>query len=286
LPLLEPMIAHGSRMSWAGILRPGNEFAPALRSQLAVMTEESGQLLERYFGKWNASFKRFTTNLTSARIRVEALEPGQRREGGIMCVLHWVDPKDMVRSDKGSVCYGDGWPVELWDSFTAHLGGLPGYSVGEKLKCFLDSDLEEATESVKLWRARVRAGAIVPPEERTAIDEYWLPVPARLTSDAGPANCIVSWSPGATFYRSISEALGSREASKKQPDLANQAKYYLECTLAKMHGVRFESGDFLEDVAYERTEEYQRFAGAFEELERQRISNPRLGALDRFAASR
>ncbi|MDH2900800.1 MAG: hypothetical protein PXY39_07485 [archaeon] len=41
---LEPIIAHGSRMSWAGILRPGNEFAPAKKSQLAVITGDSSKI--------------------------------------------------------------------------------------------------------------------------------------------------------------------------------------------------------------------------------------------------
>jgi len=72
---LEPMVAHGSRMSWAGILRPGNEFAPAVRSQLAIMTSESGPPLKRYFGKWNAAFSRFSTNLTSAKIIVKFCSP-------------------------------------------------------------------------------------------------------------------------------------------------------------------------------------------------------------------
>jgi hypothetical protein len=71
-PSLEPMIAHGSRMSGAGILRPGDEFTPAGKSQLAVMTEESGPPLKRYFGKWNITYRRFTTNLTSANSEVEA----------------------------------------------------------------------------------------------------------------------------------------------------------------------------------------------------------------------
>ncbi|HZW56734.1 MAG TPA: hypothetical protein VFF30_10645 [Nitrososphaerales archaeon] len=116
-------------------MRPVNEFALAAKSQLAVITEESGPAVKRYFGKWNSAFNRFTTNLTSVKIKVTTLEPDERRsDNGVMCILHWVDRKDMVRSDKGSVCYGDGWPTELWDTFTSQLSSLPKGSIAEKLK--------------------------------------------------------------------------------------------------------------------------------------------------------
>src|SRR5579863_3661429 len=98
-------------MSWAGILRPGDEFPSAARSQLAVLTAESGPPLRRHFGRWSGTYRRFTTNLTSAKIVVKALQSGQRPSSGILCVLHWVDRRNMVCSDKGGVCYGDGWPV-------------------------------------------------------------------------------------------------------------------------------------------------------------------------------
>ena len=283
---MEPMVAHGSRMSWAGILRPGNEFAPAFRSQLAVMTAESGPPLKRYFGKWDATFCRFTMNLTSSKIRVAALQPGQRSEGGVMCVLHWVDRRDMVRSDRGSVCYGDGWPTGLWEAFTSQLANLPDGTIAEKLQGFLGSDLLDENESVRLWRARVRGGATVPAEARTFIDAHWLPVPAALVSDDGPSRCIVSWSPGADFYRSMSDALASRGAEQRTPDPANQAKYYLECTLSKLHGVRFGPDDHVEDPRYEDTREVREISESLERLERHRIADPRFGSLDRFSSKR
>ncbi|MDG6900281.1 MAG: hypothetical protein JRM88_06950 [Nitrososphaerota archaeon] len=284
LSSMEPMVAHGSRMSWAGILRPGNEFAPASKSQLAVMTTESGPPLQRYFGKWDAVFRRFTVNLTSSKIRVVALQPGQRGEGGIMCVLHWVDRRDMVRSDKRSVCHGDGWPTELWEAFTSQLANLPDGSIAEKLQRFLDSDMLDENEAVVLWRKRVKGGVTVPPEERTSIDERWLPVPALLVSTDQPSRCIVSWSPGADFNRSMSDALASRVARLRRPDLTNQAKYYLECTLSRLHGVRFGPDDRVEDSRYENAKEVLEIRESLEKLERQRIADPKLGLLDRFGS--
>ena len=281
---MEPMVAHGSRMSWAGILRPGNEFAFASKSQLAVMTTESGPPLQRYFGKWDAAFRRFTVNLTSSKIRVVALQPGQRSEKGVMCVLHWVDRRDMVRSDRGSVCYGDGWPTELWEAFTSQLADLPDGSIAEELQRFLDSNLLDENEAVALWRKRVKGGVTVPPEERASIDERWLPVPALLVSAEQPSRCIVSWSPGADFNRSISDALASRVASPRRSDLTNQAKYYVECTLSRLHGVRFGPDDCVEDLRYEDTKEVLEIRESFEKLERQRIADPKLGLLDRFGS--
>ena len=249
---LEPIIAHGSRMSWAGILRPGNEFAPAKKSQLAVITGDSSNSVKRYFGNWNSSFSRFTTNLTSPNIRVEAVKPGNRPSDGIQCILHWIDSEYMIRSDKGSVCYGDGWPKDLWNAFIFQLGSVSeGTTIAEKLRSFLNSDLQETNELVSQWHRRLRAGSLVSSEKQLEIDRSWLPVPAKLVGSHISTQCILSWSPGATFYRNLSEALASREASVKRPDPMNQAKYYLECTLAKLHGVSFDfADDLLEDQKY------------------------------------
>ena len=274
---LEPMIAHGSRMSWAGIMRSGNEFPRAKKSELVVLRSE-GSTLKRYFGKWDYSFKRFATNLTSAKITVGVTG----EEGGIQCILHWVDRKDMIRSDKGSVCQGDGWPSKLWDAFLSELPNLPSGTIAEKLSSFLDSNLKEENPLVSEWRRKVRNGKIVEPEKESIIDRSWVPVPASLIIGNKKTQCIFSWSPGAQFYPSISEALSSSEAIEKKPSLENQAKYYVECTLAALHGVRFGSDDYVEDMKYTFTDEVQRVQKDLVKLEQERIADRNLGFLDRF----
>ncbi len=270
-------------MSWAGILRPGNEFTPAIKSQLSIITADSDVALHRYFGKWNSAYNRFTTNFTSSKINVRAIAPDEEPSDGIQCILHWVDQKDMIRSDKGSVCYGDGWPKELWDAFTSELDNLPEGTVAEKLRSFLDSNLQRESGFVSLWRKRLKNGRLVRFEEQEELDRYWLPVPATLVVDKMKTQCVFSWSPGALFYGSLSEALSSPEAIEKKPDYQNQAKYYLECVLAKLHGVKFAfPNDFLEDEEYANRPEVKALQGSFTQLEKKRISDRRFGRLDRF----
>ena len=243
-----------------------------------MLTAESGPSLTRYFGKWSGAYRRFTTNLSSAKLVVKALEPGRRPGDGIQCVLHWVDRRDMVSSDKGGVCVGDGWPVELWKVFISELDNLPEGTVAEKLRSFSESDVQEGNAMVVEWRGRLKAGTVTLPEGgRPAFGESWLPTPARLRTANGTTDCIVSWAPSARVYRSLSEAIASSEA---KPDLVSQARYYLECTLAKLHGVRFGNEDYIEDEAYERTPEILEVGRSMRKLERERIA--KLGPLSRF----
>lgn len=270
-------------MSWAGILRPGDEFTPSVKSQLAVITADSGISLRRYFGKWNVTYNRFSTNLTSSMINVRAIEPDEEPGDGIQCILHWVDQKDIIRSEKGSVCFGDGWPKELWDAFTSELELLPNGTVADKLRSFLDSDLQSENRFVSLWRKRLKNGVLVRFEEQEEIDSYWLPVPATLAIDDVKTHCIFSWSPGALFYRSLSEALSSSQATEKKPNNLNQANYYLECVLAKLHGVKLSSpNDLLEDKEYAKRQEVKALEDSFTRLEKERISDRRFGRLDRL----
>jgi hypothetical protein len=278
---VEAVVAHGSRMSWAGILRPGDEFPRPVRSQLAVVSSETGSPLERYFGAWSEAYHRFTANLTTAKVRVRALKAGEEAGGGIWCVLHWVRREDMVGSGKGSVRAGDGWPKGLWDAFVSELDGLDGGTVAQKLQGFLRSDVLEENEAVSGWREEVGGGSV---GRRSIFGTGWLPVPAELTTDDGDSNaCVVSWSPGAGFHGSLSEALGSPEGGRTEPDEVNQAKYYAECMLGGLHGVRFDSpGDHLEDAAYALRPEVRRAWSLLGRLERRRIADPALGLLDRF----
>ncbi len=186
------MIAHGSRMSWTGILRPGDEFARARKSKLAVLKTKSGPPLRRYFGKWASAYRRFTTNLTSPKIVVKTLELGEHPSDGITCVLHWVDRRDMLRSDKGGVCFGDGWPVKLWEAFISQLDRLPNGTVGEMLRSFSESTLLDSNEPVSEWRSRLREGRMLLEEEKSVLGESWLPAPAMLVSEIGTSECIVS----------------------------------------------------------------------------------------------
>jgi len=268
-------------MSWAGILRPSDEFAPAAKSQLAVISADS---VTRYFGKWSNKYSRFATNLTSAKIRVKTVALGEVPTDGIQCIIHWVDREDVIRSDKGSVCYGDGWPKKLWNLFTSEMQTLPQGTVAEKLRNFLDSDLQEENELVSLWRKRLKTGSLVGSDQQRDLDEYWLPVPATLVlNDETETHCIFSWSPGAHFYKSLSEALSSSEVIERKPNYHNLAKYYLECVLAKLHGVRFDPEyDFIEDEVYSNRAEVKELVDSFTLLEKERISDRRFGQLDRF----
>jgi hypothetical protein len=283
--LLEPIVAHGSRMSWAGILRRGDEFPSPKVSQLAVLTAESGVPSRRYFGRWSEAYRRFTTNLTSTNFLVKTLQPGQRPKGGIMCVVHWVDRNDMLRTDKGGVCHGDGWPVELWKAFVSELDRLPPGTVAEKLHSFADSRMQERHTVVAEWRARVNDGVVLPLGEDGlhGLGESLLPVPVKMITPDGPGECIVSWAPQGKVYRSLSEALASPAASRRGPDLENQARYYLECTLAKLHGVRFGRYDSIEDEGYETTGEVLDLQASFRSREARRIA--KFGALDRLGFS-
>jgi hypothetical protein len=271
---LEAIVAHGSRMSWAGLLRLGDEFAPARKSELAILTSESGEPLRRYFGKWSEPYRRFTTNLSSSKIIVKTPAPGESPPHGIQCVLHWVDRKDMMRSGPGSVCQGDGWPLEVWNSFMENAVKLPGFGTAEKLRTFLHSDIGRENEMVARWRSRVLNGEVLSASEsdHSPVDESLLPVPAQLISENGRNDCIISWAPVGNFYRSVSEALASIEAASRRPDLINQAKYYLECTLSRLHGINFDSlGDFLLDEGYCKTKEVLDLEGSMKDLEQQQI---------------
>jgi hypothetical protein len=282
-PPLEPIVAHGSRMSWAGILRRGDEFPSPKMSQLAVLTTEAGTAPRRYFGRWSEAYRRFTTNLTSTNFVVNTLRPGQRPRGGILCVVHWVDRSDMIRTDKGGVCYGDGWPVGLWSAFVSELDGLPKGTVAQKLRSFADAPGHERIRIVAEWREHLREGRVLPPrqgEGRPMLGESLLPVPVKLVTPEGPGECIFSWAPRGRVYQSLSQALASPEASRRAPNLRNQATYYLECTLAKLHGVLFRHDDWIEDEKYERTSEVLDLGPSFRKLESRRIAT--LGRLDRF----
>lgn len=134
-----------------------------------VLKTKSGPPLRRYFGKWAGAYRRFTTNLTSPKIVVKTMEPGECLSDGITCVLHSVDRRDMLRSDKGGVCFGDGWPVKLWEAFISQHDRLPNGTVGEKLRSFSESTLLDSNDLVSEWRSRIREGGILLAEERSEV---------------------------------------------------------------------------------------------------------------------
>jgi hypothetical protein len=67
------------------------------------------------------------------------------------------------------------------------------------------------------------------------------------------------------------------------PRPGEPARYYLECTLSKLHGVRFGPDDYIEDKAHARSPEVVELRGPFERLEWRRIVDAKPGLLDRFA---
>jgi hypothetical protein len=300
---LEPIVAHGARMSWAGLLRPGDEFPLPRRSRLGVLTAAAvGAAPKRYFGAWSGVYRRFTSNLTSPGIMVTVMPPSGRRptvegERGIECVVHWVDRRDALRTDAKGVCHGDGWPLALWEAFVSRIDDLPQGSVAKRLRIFAaassTSREEEEREDpvVREWRALLRGASPPLPPARSRLGPGWVPVPATLLTGSGARTgvgsyCILSWSPqrpaGAPIFRSLSEALSSSEALRRKPDLQSQARYYLECDLAKLHGVRFGPDDLLEDEVFARTPEVLSLRERLTAAERERIADPRFGLLDRF----
>jgi len=110
----------------------------------------------------------------------------------------------------------------------------------------------------------------------------WIPVPATLLTVEGATTGIVSWDPIGHDFPSLTAALSSPEARRNPPDLVSQARYYLECTLAKLHGVRFGPCDSIEDEAFALSPEILALDDSFKRLEQVCISNPKLGLLDRF----
>lgn len=278
---VEPIVAHGARMSWTGILRPGDQFPRVVSSRLGVIVSESGPALGRHFGSWSERYRRFTSTLSSPRIEVRVLEPGEKPYGGIACVVHWVSREDLYRTGEGSVCGGDGWPVHLWETFVEEIPELPERTIAEKLSRFLDSREGEDEPEVSEWRRAVNARRRVEPGSPSG--RGWLPVPAKLVAKGGSSSCIFSWSPVSNLYSSLSEALGSPEAKLRRPDPASQARYYAECVLAKLHGVSFEDpGDFLEDDGYASRSTVREVLQRLSGLETERVADRSLGPLSRF----
>jgi len=278
----EPIVAFGARMSWAGILRPGDAFPPAIFSRLGTLAAESGPPLRRFFGSWSERYHRFTLNLSSSRVQVRTAEPGRLPDGGIQCIVHWVDPRAMRSLGPGSVCAGDGWSAELWKAFTSEIDNLPPGSVAEKLRAFRDSRLQERDPVVAEWRQTVREGTVHAAAEPLTQQGGWVPVPATLLTEAGSAACIVSWDPKGQEFPSLSDAIKSPRAQHRPPDLESQARYYLECTLARLHGVRFGDYDAIEDQVFAHSPDVMRLEDSMKRLERESIANPRRGLLGLF----
>jgi hypothetical protein len=270
-------------MSWAGILRPGDQFPLPTKSRLGVMTAVSGPALTRCFGPWSRRYGRFTTNLTSPRIRVELMEPGHVPGEGVQCVVHWVDRRHLLGTGPGTVCAGDGWPEQLWSAFIAMLDDLPPGTMAEKLRYFA-TEADEAGEPEVLteWRSRFRSGE--PPQVNGAstLGQGWVPVPVDLVTPNGISQCIISWAPTAATYTSLSEALATPVGQQQSPDLASQATYYVECTLAKLHGVRFGPHDWIEDESFARRTEVEDATRRLQRFEEEHIASHDFGRLDAY----
>ena len=277
----EPIVAHGARMSWAGLLRPGDEFPPIIASRLGVLTEESGRPLRRFFGSWSARYRRFTSNLSTARVQAEVAMPGRLPDRGIDCVIHWVAPRALRELGPGSVCAGDGWPSALWKAFTSEIDSLPPGSLAEKLRAFRDGRRQGRTAAVAEWREALREGRPRSPAGAWPAGGGWIPVPATLRTQDGTTTCIVSWDPYGREFPSLSDALRSPDDGREPADLGGQARYYLECTLARLHGVRFGPRDALRDREFARSPEVRKLAAPLRRLERERIASSRFGRLGR-----
>jgi hypothetical protein len=279
-PALEPIVAHGSRMSWAGVLRVGDEFCRPRRSRRAVLVARSGPPLERYYGAWSPHYRRFTSNLSTWRIEVRVEETTRAGDSGVHSIVHWVDREALSKTGPGSVCWGDGWPVDLWDAFLACAPRLPSEALASKLREFLESDLASDDPAVREWREVVRGERA--PRDALRFGGGWIPVPAPLEESSRTEDCIVSWSTSPLKIRSLWEVLTTGTSPLYRPDLDNQARYYLECLMATQHGVEFGPHDTLRDPAFERAPPVIRRWREYAELEQSRISDPRYGRFDQL----
>lgn len=144
------------------------------------------------------------------------------------------------------------------------------------------SEFDEEVPVVAEWRRRVRGEPWSREGTGSRIGPGWFPIPARLDGTAGTHNCILSWSPSASPYSSLDQALRSNRSDREPVDRTNQARYYLGWVLARLHGVSFGSGDAIEDASFERTEEVRELSEAYFEQETSRIVEARRGRLDRL----
>lgn len=277
---LEAIVAHGARMSWAGLLRPRDAFALPARSRRVLLTAEDGGAVERYYGAWSARYRRFTSNLSTPKVRVRVLSGPRTPSPGVEALVHWVDRREFLRGGGRGVPAADGWPPDLWEAFLADHDRRPGASLAEKLHHFarLPEDGEPAI--VRRWRRLLRGSAAGTVRSGSVAGLGWVPVPVRILDGRSRGFGFLSWSPSPLRCRSLSEAL-ARRGGPGPVDLDAQTRYYLEVALGRLHGVEFSGRDALLDPAFERSRPYRRLAPRPLRRERERIEDPALGRLDR-----
>jgi hypothetical protein len=244
------------------------------------MTASSGARLKRYFGQWSEEYQRYTTNLRSSDVTVRVLGPEEQPNTGIQCIVHWVDRSALLSTDAGSVCASDGWPVELWHSLLAALRRRDSRGVADGLRELVLAGPNDAEDSsIAAWRSAIASRAADMEAAHQRWTNRWLPVAAELLTQQGPTACIVSWSPTARPFASLSEAIAIGMADGRGIDRESQAVYYLECTLATMHGVRFGLDDQIVDKDYEETPEVKRLLPLYQYREAQHVADAAFGDL-------
>jgi hypothetical protein len=244
------------------------------------MTGAEGTDLERHFGQWSTRYRRYTSNLTSPRIHVRVLADGEEPTAGIQCIVHWVPRAAMLSTGAGSICQGDGWPVALWRQLTSRIHGRGEATIAARLRALAMDTADTSDDPVTAWRVAITRGEVDTTSAERAFEGRWIPVPADLSVGEERSACIVSWSPTAPFFPSLSEAIRSGTRSNgQQVDLLSQAAYYLECTLATLHGVRFGADDHILDRQYEGTPELAQMRPLFQARELQYVQNSAFGNL-------
>jgi hypothetical protein len=285
-PRLEAIVAFGARMSWAGLLRPGDAFPRSTRSQRAVLEATSGEPLRRVVGGWSVRHRRFTLNLGTPRVQARAIPAGGSMPAGVPCLLHWVDRSAFLGIGPGTVCAGDGWPIELWQRFLSRLEVASGGSIAEQLHRYLAEPGTTDGREAAAWRALVGTNAPDPRESERFLGTGWLPFAAPLEAAGDRSMCLLSWSPSIERFATFHEALASPTAGRLRPDARSQATYFVEATLARLHGVHATAPDALADPEYLRDPIVQEVLATLEPEERTRINDPRFGPLDRFGPDR
>lgn len=269
---LEPIIAHGARMSWVGLLRAGNEFPRSAISRRGVMTPTSAAPLKRCFGLWSDRHGRFVSNLSTPKLTVRILEEGEETEQGVQCIVHWVDRGAFLNTGPNSVCAGDGWPVDLWNSILSEV--RTSASLAEGVYALLAEPASRDSASVREWRSAVDGTS-----ESVTAPSGWLPVAVELVNARTSTACFLSYAPGAPFVASLSDAMQMAGSVGRSVDRRAQAIYYLECTLAQLHGVQFGADDFLRDAEFETSSEVRGLRSEFLGRENRYLASPGYGIL-------
>jgi hypothetical protein len=284
-PVNEPIVAFGARMCWSGLYRPGDPFVPPVRTRLVRLTSGAGEPVRRAYGAWSERHRVFTLNLSHPAVRVEPRSRAEEGATGIDALVHWVPSRALSDEGAGSVCHADGWPADLWAEILRATQDRSAKPVAERLRWLAETAHPTEAPIVTQWRELLaeRPGSTEPGSPLHGF-RGWLPVPVPLEIGETPSTAILSWSPVAAKYRTLSEALETLSGSVRMAGLVGQLRYHAECSLAELHGVRFRAADAIADRKFEGRPEYRAVFDSLHAEELAWVEDPDHGQLDGYDA--